>query len=69
MPKGPANPERSFGVSVGTVLIAVAGYLLWRGRVSGAEVSGGLAKHGFSASERMAIDRDNALRLFPRLKT
>ena len=35
----------------------------------GAEVSGGLAKHGFSASERMAIDRDNALRLFPRLRT
>ena len=42
MPKGPANPERSFGLSVGAVLIAVAGYLLWRGRVVGAEVSGGL---------------------------
>lgn len=34
----------------------------------GAEVSAGLARHGFSAAELMAIDRDNALRLFPRLK-
>lgn len=34
----------------------------------GAEVSGGLAKYGFSAAELRAIDRDNALRLFPRLK-
>jgi hypothetical protein len=42
MHKGPANPERSFGLSVGGVLIAVAGYLLWRGRVLGAEVTGGI---------------------------
>ena len=42
MHKGPANPERSFGLSVGTVLLAVAGYLLWRGRVFGAEVTGGI---------------------------
>jgi len=42
MHKGPANPERSFGLSVGTVLLAVAGYLLWRGRVVGAEVTGGI---------------------------
>lgn len=33
----------------------------------GAEVIGGLAKHGFSASEMRAIDRDNALRLLPQL--
>ena len=42
MRKGPANPERSFGLSVGIVLLAVAGYLLWRGRVFGAEVTGGI---------------------------
>jgi len=34
----------------------------------GAEVIDGLAQHGFSASERRAIDRDNALRLLPQLK-
>lgn len=34
----------------------------------GAEVIGGLAKHGFGAADRRAIDRDNALRLFPRLR-
>lgn len=42
MHQGPAHPERSFGISVGTVLVAVAGYLLWRGRVFGAEVTGGI---------------------------
>jgi multisubunit Na+/H+ antiporter MnhB subunit len=42
MHKGPANPERSFGLSVGAVLLAVAGYLLWRGRVTGAAVAGGI---------------------------
>ena len=42
MAKGPANPERSFGLSVGTVLVAVAGYLLWRGRLFGAAVAGGI---------------------------
>lgn len=36
----------------------------WDGR----KVSEGLAKGGFTPSERMAVDRDNALRLFPRLK-
>jgi hypothetical protein len=40
--KGPANPERSFGLSVGTVLLLIAGYLFWRGRVFGAEVTGGI---------------------------
>lgn len=39
-------------------------YPFWDGR----RVSNGLAKGGFSAAERMAIDRDNAVRLFPRLK-
>ncbi len=39
-------------------------YPFWDGR----RVGNDLAKGGFSAAERMAIDRDNALRLFPRLK-
>jgi predicted TIM-barrel fold metal-dependent hydrolase len=39
-------------------------YPFWDGR----RVSSGLDKGGFSAGERMAVDRDNALRLFPRLK-
>jgi predicted TIM-barrel fold metal-dependent hydrolase len=39
-------------------------YPFWDGR----RVSEGLAKAGFSAAEQMAVDRDNALRLFPRLK-
>jgi len=39
-------------------------YPFWDGR----KVSNDLAKGGFSATERMAIDRDNAIRLFPRLK-
>ena len=42
MSKGPKNPERSFGVSVGAVLIAIAAILLWRGRVGRAEVLGGI---------------------------
>ena len=40
--KGPANPERSFGVSVGNVLCAIALVLGWRGRVGRAEVVGGV---------------------------
>ena len=39
-------------------------YPFWNGR----RVSDGLAKGGFTASDLRAIDRDNALRLFPRLK-
>jgi predicted TIM-barrel fold metal-dependent hydrolase len=40
-------------------------YPFWDGR----KVSAGLDKGGFSASERMAVDRDNALRLFPQFKS
>jgi predicted TIM-barrel fold metal-dependent hydrolase len=40
-------------------------YPFWDGR----KVSGDLAKGSLGAAERMAIDRDNALRLFPRLKS
>jgi len=40
-------------------------YPFWDGR----KVSTDLAKGGFSPAERMAIDRENAVRLFPRLKT
>lgn len=39
MKKGPSNPERSFGVSVGTVLLMIAAYLLWRGRLPAAEIA------------------------------
>jgi predicted TIM-barrel fold metal-dependent hydrolase len=39
-------------------------YPFWDGR----KVSGDLAKGGLGTAERMAIDRNNALRLFPRLK-
>ena len=38
--KGPKNPERSFGISVGIVLCAIAALLLWRGRPLRAEVLG-----------------------------
>jgi hypothetical protein len=40
--KGPKNPERSFGLSVGLVLCGIAGLLLWRHRVGRAEVVGGI---------------------------
>ena len=42
MNKGPKNPERSFGVSVGGVLVLLAGLLLWRHRVLRAQVVGGV---------------------------
>ena len=35
----------------------------------GGEVNSGLAAYGFSAAELRAIERDNALKLMPRLKT
>src|SRR6478752_6027960 len=41
MSKGPKNPERSFGVSVGVVLCVIAALLVWRGRVLRAEIVGG----------------------------
>jgi len=34
----------------------------------GAEENSALGSYAFSAADRRAIDRDNALRLFPRLK-
>lgn len=40
--KGPANPERSFGLSVGTVLLLVAAYLWWRGAMVAAGVTGAI---------------------------
>jgi hypothetical protein len=40
--KGPRNPERSFGVSVGLVLCAIAAALAWRSRVARAEIVGAL---------------------------
>jgi hypothetical protein len=40
--KGPKNPERSFGISVGLVLCAIAAVLWWRGRVTRAEILGGI---------------------------
>ena len=36
-PKGPKNSERSFGLSVGTVLLLIAAYAFWRGRITIAE--------------------------------
>ena len=40
--KGPANPARSFGISVGTVLLVIGAALLWRGRLARAEVVAGV---------------------------
>lgn len=41
MNRGPKNPERSFGVGVGSVLCLLAAYFFWRGRVGAAEAAGG----------------------------
>ena len=38
--RGPANPERSFGLSVGGVLCLIAAVLVWRGRIFRAELAG-----------------------------
>lgn len=38
----PNFQERSFGVSVGGVLIAIAAFLAWRGRMERAEILGGI---------------------------
>jgi hypothetical protein len=43
-PRQPPHPhfkERSFGISVGVVLLLVAAFMLWRGRLVGAEVLAG----------------------------
>ncbi len=40
MEKGPKNPERSFGISVGTVLMVMAAALWWRGHIARAEILG-----------------------------
>jgi len=40
MPKPPPSPERAFGLSVGTVLVLIAGFAVWRGRILTAEVLG-----------------------------
>jgi hypothetical protein len=40
--KGPQNPERAFGISVGIVLVLIAAVLWWRGRVMRAEIVGGI---------------------------
>jgi len=42
MAKGPRNPERSFGISVGIVLCVIAALLWWRGRATRAEVVGAI---------------------------
>ena len=42
MAKGPANPERSFGLSVGGVLCVVAAFLAWRHRIGRAEAVGAI---------------------------
>jgi hypothetical protein len=39
---GPRRPERSFGISVGSVLIVLAVVLAWRGRIGRAEGIGGV---------------------------
>jgi hypothetical protein len=38
----PRNPERSFGISVGAVLVVIAALLWWRGRPMRAEAIGGI---------------------------
>lgn len=39
--RGPARPERAFGLGVGAVLLAIAGWLLWTGRPTAAVATGG----------------------------
>jgi hypothetical protein len=43
--KKPAHPhfkERSFGISVGGVMLGIAALLAWRGRITNAEIMGGI---------------------------
>lgn len=39
-PKGPAHPERSFGVTVGGVAVVASAYLWWRGSAQSAAIVG-----------------------------
>src|ERR1041385_7670823 len=39
MARTPPRRDRSFGLSVGTVLVLIAAALLWRGRVRSAEIA------------------------------
>ena len=41
-PQRPDFKERSFGISVGTVLLLIAAFLIWRGRITGAQITGGI---------------------------
>ena len=41
-PQRPDFKERSFGISVGTVLLLIAVFMIWRGRISGAQITGGI---------------------------
>jgi hypothetical protein len=38
----PHFKERSFGISVGAVLLLIAAFLVWRGRITTAEIMGGI---------------------------
>jgi Saxitoxin biosynthesis operon protein SxtJ len=40
--KGPAHPERSFGISVGAMLMLIGVYAAWRGRMDLAQVGVGV---------------------------
>jgi hypothetical protein len=42
MSKAVKNPDKSFGVSVGSVLLLIAAVLWWRGRIARAEIVGGI---------------------------
>lgn len=41
-PQHPHFKERSFGISVGTVLLLIAAFMVWRGRITGAQITGGV---------------------------
>jgi hypothetical protein len=41
-PKHPQFKERSFGISVGGVMVAIAALLVWRGKITNAEIMGGI---------------------------
>ena len=38
----PDFKERSFGISVGSVLLLIAVFFIWRGRMTGAQIAGGI---------------------------